>query len=117
PVPTTARRLPLVLTSVVTGVFGSRPPRAEAQAPPPAPAQGSPAESKSPPPNNPSVPSAAADALSDPEIQKQLQGKTPEEAKAWGAQMSAKGLKRLPFDDLVAWNDIRTTLAASCPAG
>jgi len=68
------------------------------------------------PPAAAPAPAAAADALNDPEIQKQLQGKTPEEAKAWGALMSAKGLKRLPYDELVAWNAIRTKLAGASPA-
>ena len=117
---TSTRRLSLVLMSLLIGVFGSRDLRAADEAPQsasaPAPAQAPPAEPKSPPPSPTPVPAAAADALNDPEIKKQLEGKTPEEAKAWGAQMSAKGLKRLPFDELVAWNDIRTKLAAGSPS-
>lgn len=67
-----------------------------------------------PPPATP-PPAAATDVLNDPEIKKQLEGKTPDEARAWAAQMSAKGLKRLPYDDLVAWNEIRMKMAASSP--
>ena len=85
------------------------------QNPPPAaaPQQTPPAAPQTPPPQ--ASPSATS-GLNDPEVQKQLQGKTPEEAQAWGAQMSAKGMKRLPYDELVAWNDIRIKLAAASPA-
>jgi len=88
----------------------------ETPPPTPAPAPPPPAEPKAAAPNAAAVPSEAGDILKDPEIQKQLEGKTPEEAKVWGVQMLAKGLKRLPYNDLVTWNDIRAKLAASSPA-
>lgn len=122
-----SRLLPVIALTLMIGGFPSRTLLAADETPPPAPAPAPPAQPNPAPPApaqpNPApqapatlVPSAAADVLNDPEVQKQLQGKTPEEAKAWGAQMSAKGLKRLPYEDLVAWNDIRTKLAASSPA-
>jgi hypothetical protein len=80
----------------------------------PAPAPQAPAQAPQSPP--PAAPAAAADIMNDPEIKKQLEGKTPQEAQTWGATMAAKGLKRLPYDDLVTWNDVRTKLAAASPA-
>jgi hypothetical protein len=87
-------------------------PQAPAQAPqsPPPAAEAAPAAALAP------APAGAADIMNDPEIKKQLEGKTPQEAQTWGATMAAKGLKRLPYDDLVTWNDVRTKLAAASPA-
>jgi len=53
--------------------------------------------------------------MNDPDVIRAFSGKSKAEARALGQTLAARGLKRLPFEDLVTWNDIRTTLASSSP--
>lgn len=100
----------------MTLVFGcSQLPRIALAAEPPAKARHQ--TSSAPPPPSSPAPGATTitDIVNDPQFQKELQGKTPAQVEAWAAQLSAKGLKRLPYDDLVAWNTLRTQMAANSP--